>query len=480
MRYLLKLLFCCLLFLITGTKSFCQSNTDSVQTLTPEKFFDLILQYHPVAKQADLIPQYARQQLVVARGGFDPYFFSSLDQKQFSEKEYFLLNESGFKVPTWYGIELKGSYTFNKGTNLNPENTMPVNGQALAGISVPIGQGLFMDERRAVLKQAKVFTEASVFERITMLNDLLFAAAKEYWEWTYQYNNYIVFQDALTVADERFIGVKKSLEFGDIPAIDTLEAFINLQNLQFNANEAFMLYRNATYNLSNFLWFENNVPLEITDKLQPINLQNINFQNTPKADSIEAIINAISITHPEIRSLQLFLKQLDIERKLKLEYLKPRINLNYNVLSVNQFTFNTNPEFANLFNTNYKWGFDIAFPLFWGKGRGNYKLAKLKIADTEYKLQLKQLEIINKIQTYFNELTILRAQVDLYEDATQNYNRLLIAEEIKFQTGESSMFLINARQMKLLEFQIKLLEVKSKYFKALAGVAWSSGTIATQ
>lgn len=469
-----------MLCLTTYNKSFSQNDNDSVQLLTPEKFFDLVLQYHPVAKQADLIPQYAKQQLVVAQGSFDPYFFSSLDQKQFNEEEYFLLNESGFKVPTWYGIELKGTYTFNRGTRLNPENSMPVNGQVLVGISVPVGQGLFIDERRAVLKQAKIFAESSVFDRVAMLNDLLFTAAKEYWEWTFQYNNYLAFQNALLVAEERFNGVKQSLKYGDVPAIDTLEAFINLQNIQFNANEVLMLYKNATFMLSNFLWLENNVPLEITDNLQPINLQNINFQNAPKADSIEAIINAISITHPEIKSLQLFIKQLDIERKLKLEYLKPKINLNYNVLSENQFNFNTNPEFANLFNNNYKWGFDVSFPLFWRKGRGNYKLAKLKIADAEYKLQLKQQEIINKIQTYFNELTILKNQVDLYEDATQNYSRLLIAEEIKFQTGESSIFLINARQMKLLEFQIKLLEVKSKYFKALAGVAWSSGTIATQ
>jgi outer membrane protein TolC len=241
-----------------------------------------------------------------------------------------------------------------------------------------------------------------------------------------------------------------------------------------------MLYRNATFNLSNFLWYENDLPLEITDNMQPVNLQNIDFQNTPPIDSIDVIINAISVNHPEIKSLQLYVKQLDLERRLKLESLKPRVNLNYNVLSANQFTFNTNPEFVNLFNTNYKWGFDVSFPLFWGKGRGNYKLAKLKITDTEYKLQLKQLEIINKIQSYFNELIILRTQVDLYEEAAENYNRLLLAEEIKFQSGESSMFLINARQMKLLEFQSKLLEVKSKYYKALAGVAWSSGTISTQ
>jgi hypothetical protein len=31
--------------------------------------------------------------------------------------------------------------------------------------------------------------------------------------------------------------------------------------------------------------------------------------------------------------------------------------------------------------------------------------------------------------------------------------------------------------MKLLEFKVKLVEVKAKYFKSLAGLAWASGTL---
>jgi outer membrane protein TolC len=90
---------------------------------------------------------------------------------------------------------------------------------------------------------------------------------------------------------------------------------------------------------------------------------------------------------------------------------------------------------------------------------------------------MKNIEITNKIQTYFNEMIVLQQQVKLYNEATDNYNKLLQAEAVKFSSGESSMFLVNARQMKYLEFQSKLLEVKSKYFKALAGLAWASGTI---
>lgn len=475
--------FLIVLLLIALTFSMVQAqNTtpakDSLKTLSINQFFDMVLQYHPIAKQAALVPQAARQTLAVARGGFDPYFFSTLDNKQFDKKEYFFISESGFKVPTWYGIELKGTYSINRGTNISDQDILPIGGQALLGISAPIGQGLFIDERRATLKQAKIFQESSEFERITILNNLLFIATKDYWEWTYHYNNYEVITNALKIANDRFAFIKNIYKYGDIPAIDTLEAFINLQNLQFNANDALMNYRNATYTLSNHLWYEDNVPLEISGNLIPPQLNDLDFSATLSMDSVDKIINAIAQSHPDIRQMQYKIQELDIDRRLKLEYLKPKVNFNYNLLSQQRFNFNTQPEVANLFNNNYKWGFDIAFPLFWGKGRGNYKLAKLKIQDANYKLELKNVEIINKIQSYFNELIILKDQVALYENATSNYNKLLDAELSRFENGESSMFIINSRQMKLLEFQSKLLEVKTKYFKALAGVAWASGTLA--
>jgi outer membrane protein TolC len=471
-----KLKYYFVLFIFLFQYSFLHAN-DSLKVLGLDDFISMVLKHHPVAKQADLITEMARQNLVVARGGFDPYFFSNLDQKRYDSEEYFFLNESGLKVPTWYGIELKGSYNINRGTQLNPENFIPVQGQAMIGISAPIGQGLFTDERRTALNQAKIFKQASEFERISMLNDLLFRVTKDYWEWALHYNNYSIYKNAITVAEERFSGFKNSFRLGDIPAIDTLEAFIQLQNLQFILNDALMQYRNATFMLSNHLWTENEIPVELTDAFIPLSLDSVNFSSTLTMDSVDNILNAIAQRHPDIQQLQLRIKQLDLERKLKLEYIKPKVNFNYNLLSEKQFTFNTEPTLANVFNNNYKWGFDIAFPLFWSKGRGEYKLAKLKIQDAAYKLDLKNIEITNKIQSYFNELLILKNQVALYEDATENYNKLLIAETIKFQTGESSMFLINARQMKLLEFESKLIEVKSKYLKALAGVAWSSGTL---
>jgi hypothetical protein len=37
---------------------------------------------------------------------------------------YSILNSS-FKIPTWYGIEIKAGFDQNEGYYLNPENTVP-------------------------------------------------------------------------------------------------------------------------------------------------------------------------------------------------------------------------------------------------------------------------------------------------------------------------------------------------------------------
>ena len=51
----------------------------------------------------------------------------------------------------------------------------------------------------------------------------------------------------------------------------------------------------------------------------------------------------------------------------------------------------------------------------------------------------------------------------MQELAYQNYIRLQRAEEIRFQNGESSLFLINARENKALEALQKLQELRAKY-----------------
>ncbi|HEX8279104.1 MAG TPA: TolC family protein, partial [Segetibacter sp.] len=87
------------------------------------------------------------------------------------------------------------------------------------------------------------------------------------------------------------------------------------------------------------------------------------------------------------------------------------------------------------------------------------------------------LEIENKVKDYFNQLLTFREQVKIYESAYMNYERLLRAEEVKLSIGESSLFLVNSRENKVLETRQKLLELKAKFFKSLVAVQWAAGIL---
>ena len=102
-------------------------------------------------------------------------------------------------------------------------------------------------------------------------------------------------------------------------------------------------------------------------------------------------------------------------------------------------------------------------------------MPKIKIEQTDQELNAKTRELENKLAFYANEVNTLQEQITLYSTAVQNYRTLLDAENDKFSIGESSLFLINSREQKYLDAQVKLLKLWAAYQKALLGVDWALG-----
>lgn len=453
---------------------------DTAQVLTADQYLSWVASYHPVARQGRLLNVQAEALERLARGGFDPKLYGDWDQKNFKESEYFAFGEAGVKIPTWYGIELKGAYAVADVDALyqNAERTVPDVGQAILGIKVPLGRNLIIDERRAALEQAKIMADANRAEQQGMVNDLLLEAAKAYWEWSVAFNQLIVFDRALVITVERFEGIRESFLVGDLPAIDTLETMIQVQNREFDYNNALIEYRNATLKLSNFLWTEAGEPLEVTDELRPLLLEEL--EPDPVPNTRQQLWEDAQRIHPDLLKYRFKLQQYDVDRRLALEQLKPRLDLEYNFLGEGTNFLpgsTTDNGISQLVAQNYKWGVRFDFPVFLRKERGKLQLTRIKIQDTEYTLQRKQLEVENKINNYYNEQDNFIAQIALYEGAVQNYNTLLEAEYIKFDLGESSIFLVNSREQKLIEAQLKLIELRGKFFKTRQKLEWAAGRL---
>jgi len=449
-----------LLVLFLLTLSFHAWSQDSL-VLGFKEYLGYVKKYHPVVKQANLTIDMAQANVMKARGGFDPKVEVDYGRKQFKGSEYYDLLNATFKIPTWYGIELKANFEQNEGEFVNPERFVPDEGLYSAGVSVSLGQGFLMNKRMATLKKAKFFREQTAAEQEILVNEVLYEASLAYFKWLRAYNEVEVFDDILTNALQRFNGVKRSAEVGDRATIDTVEAKISYQNRSLGLEQAKVKFMKRSLELSNFLWLQDNIPLELqpgvvpSDDIETEIDATLNVTGTPLSEfTLE--------THPKLRSLDRKIDGLKIDRRLKGNRLLPVVDLNYNFITAT-------PEIGNSFNTGeYKGGLRFAMPLFLRKERGEYKLARLKVTDAEYERTTTELSLQNKITALYNELDSFEIQNRLIADIVINYEKLLNAEERKFSFGESSIFLVNSREQNLIESRLKQLEIQNKFLDTKA------------
>lgn len=471
-RFFLSSLFLsAILFAFVSFPFFSAAQT---QTLSLTEFVEIVKTYHPVVKQANLIPAQAREELRIARGGWDPKIYSDYNRKSYDGVNYYSYFENSVSIPTWYGVQVKAGYDVVYGDRVNTESKLPKDGLGYLGISVPLGKNLFIDKQRAALQQAKIFQEASQQQRIIILNDVLFDALKAYYDWSYAYNELLVFTEAVKVAELRNKATIQSAFFGDRPAIDTVESLTQLQSRQFQQNEAKLKWLTTTFELSNFLWLNDNTTRPVDTTIVPASLSSDFLLATIDLNKLQDLETQVRLAHPELLNYRFKLNQLNVERKLKIENLKPTLNANYNLISER---FNFQSTAGLLFTNNYKFGVNFAMPLTFAQGRGELKLTKLKIQNTQLDLDYKTQQLINKIRTYYNELIILQQQTRLYEQQISALKKLFDGETNRFVNGESSLFLVNAREIAYLSAQVKLSELQAKYYKTEAALKWSAGQL---
>jgi outer membrane protein TolC len=459
MRYLV-ILFSIFISNTTGNWLMAQNTLPSnTEVLTLETYLGFVKRFHPVVKQANLQLTAAQAEILEARGGFDPKIEIDYQKKRFKDSEYFDILNSTFKIPTWYGVEIKAAFDKMDGVFLNPENTVPNAGLATLGIQVPIGQGLFINKRMADLRKAKFFANQTKAERDLEVAAILYDAMVAYLDWQRAFQEVEVYDFFLKNAEVRFKGIKDLIQAGDRPAIDSVETKIILRNRELSMEQSFLKFRKATLELSNFLWLENDIPLELQDNLVPENTEEQTLINVIIAG--DSSLNVNIAQHPKIIAMQNKVDILKVDRRLKGDMLKPRLDLQYNYIS--------EPVLMDQWNTNnYKIGANFTFPLFLRKERGAYKLAKLKVQDAEWQLDVEQLQLKNKIDYQNQEVVSLKKQLRIANDLVQDNQTMLESEERLFFFGESSIFLINTRENSLINANLQKIRVRYDYLESNA------------
>jgi outer membrane protein TolC len=215
------------------------------------------------------------------------------------------------------------------------------------------------------------------------------------------------------------------------------------------------------------MWLEDEKPALIDTSITPdYNIQNINTDSY-NLSFLDSITIQIQQNNPILKLYDYKIKDYMIEKRLAIESLKPTLNVEYYHIN------SRNKQLENgLFFDNYKLGVTFGLPLAFMEGRAKKSLYNTKIKSTQFELQNKENELINKLKIYYLELINLQKQYWLNISVYNNYKKLLDGESTRFANGESSLFLINARENKTIETQFKLNEILNKYYKTQAAIKW--------
>jgi outer membrane protein TolC len=466
-----------MVLLLSAINSIAQTKAvkDTSNIFSLEDLQVMVFRYHPIVKQAALLSESARANVLESLGYFDPALQAGFNRKVFGNTDYYNNWNSELKIPLWLaGADLKVGYDRSVGAYTNPQTRTPKEGLSGVGISIPLGQGLIIDARRNTLRQAKVMVQYAQAEQLKQINSTWYTIVSDYWNWYYAQKQFELQTEGVQLAERRFQALSRQTAIGDKPVIDSVEAYITVQERLIQQESTRIELQNARLVLSNHLWSEQGTPLEL-----PLNAVPQEIDETidkPTQALLDTLVGQASTDHPDLLMLRSTGAQLAIERSYRQEMLKPKLNLSGTLISTRTSFNGYVPEAYDFRWANYKFGVELSFPLFLRAERGKLREVKIKQRELDYNLQQTGREIRTTLLAAYNDLTAYANQLNVQVKSIGNQQILVKGENQKFELGESTLFLINSRESKLIDMKIKQESMISGYQKTLAELYYRAGT----
>ena len=439
------------------------SYSQDQKILSYEDYMAIVLANHPVAKAADLLDVRSQAVRLNAVAQFDPKIMSDIERKYFKDTEYFTRWNSELKVQTPFAAEFSVGYENNDGAFLGNEFSVPDNGLAYATIKLPLLSGLMFDENRFNLREARLIAERNSLDRQIMVNELIYQASTSYSKWLYSYLDVLNYEQAVVVTKQRLDNSIQLFINGDIPAIDTLESTINYNSMRFGLIKSNNKLIKAKQMLDLFIWDADMNPMSSDEDLIPDQIDVAEVLSWLESEE-ERLLNFDILDLPPLALYDNKRANLDLKRLLIKEDLKPNLDLKYNTLLTvggdNPINFNAN---------DYKFGVNFSYPFFTRKTRAKLQINEVEQLEVDYAFRAKRLETELKIRNAIRQCGLLTDQIDLVVQNIEMNGVLLEAEREKFNIGESSIFLLNQRELKLLKARLDLnateIDLLKQYFE---------------
>ncbi len=442
---------------------------DSTAVLPWETFAARVVRNHPVARAARLGRAQADEDVRIAQGGFDPTVTASWDRKAKKGTDAYNDLVAELKVPTVTGADVKLGYSRGLGPNVNPVDATGGAGLLSLGVSLPLGQRLITDERRTALQQARAARDLAEADRVGVLNALWLRAARDYGRWFEAVRRAEIARDGYQLATFRLRAVTARVRGGEAPAIDTVEARLEVQRRETQLVEAEQARVAATLTAQAYWWDDRGQPEDLPAASRPAVPP---FEElVPDSARIARWLAVADREHPELRKAEARVRQADGQRRLVQQQLLPAASLDLAALAEGDHPDGLTD--GGSYAGNYKFGASLKTPVLLLKERGKLAQADQKLEQQRVVQAQLRRDVANAVRLGANDLGALARLIAAQRDIVVQARALLAGEVRRFDHGESSLLIVNLRERLVLDEEVRLaaLQARAVAVRAELGVA---------
>jgi outer membrane protein TolC len=393
-----------------------------------------------------------------AEGAFD----ASIEQSLSSRPNGFYSGKQAdtrlVKPLPFMNTKLYGGYRVSDGSFPIYDDKLITNsgGEYLFGFQMSLLRDRMIDGRRLKLYNNQISRDSADIDMLLTKVAIQHDALYHYWHWVAAGHVKKVYASLLTIAEERQSGLKERVRRGDTAEIYLTENQQYLLKRQAQLNDAQRELIVRANQLSLYLRNQGGAPLVAKPEEVPPA-----FPQTLTPYDRDNLLTALE-KRPELQRIhqQIAIQNNEVNIGENMQLPKADVSMEMSDDSGSGSLSRAPYETRVMLN--------VSIPLQQRLGEGRASEAKAKIRKLEYDKQFMLEKLMVELENALTELENSRKYVELTKQEITMAKTMQVAERKRFDNGESDFFVLNMREERMAEAEVKHIEANQKFQVALA------------
>ncbi|HMO19263.1 MAG TPA: TolC family protein [Oligoflexia bacterium] len=428
--------------------------------LTPGLVLENILENHPLISAAKENIEGQKGSFLASKGAFDRVMKGEYRSYVFGKYSGDYADASIEQPFELFGSRLIAGARRGTGSFPIYDNYFETNntGEIRTGLEVPILRNRSIDQRRAEIRKADIGQRvADLNLRLTKIN-LLRNGGSTFWEWVAAHQKLAVFEELLSVAQDRNNQFKKRTEAGDLAQFDQTDNERQVLQRETQLLEAKRKLVNAEYNLSLFYRDEYGIPRDI-GMMKPAN--NLVEVKEIITDSPNKEITKAHEMRPDLQNLSLLREQVKADLEVAENNLLPQIDLQ------SYLARDLGAESTRRSDAEVNVGFKVEVPIQTRSQDGRIAALSARMKEIDAVINNLKDRIRVEVTDSINAIQIAKDRVVVAKKEHALAAELEKGERIKFVQGDSNLIFVNLREQTTSDAAVREIDSILAYRIAL-------------